>query len=71
MTTQLIALVPALCSGHSFKPVTVSEAMMALIELHDAGYGRALPTFDAERERAARLKVLDLQERYLIAGGAA
>ena len=45
-------------------PITVEEAMRALSNLYDSGLGRALPTFDKERETRARVEALLLIERH-------
>lgn len=50
-------------------PVALDEAMKALNELLNAGYGRANPKFDWERERKARLTAIDLLERWYLTGG--
>jgi len=51
------------------EPPTTKEAIAALQELIDAAYGRALPTFNPQREHKARLDALSLIERYILTGG--
>lgn len=44
--------------------IELQEAMSALENLYNAGFGRALPTFNKAREKEARLAAINLLERY-------